>query len=197
LANALPLRPHRDYNASGYDTLQPSATVHGVTRTQRLAGAEAGKPEWSKAEGLMGQLASFTEIAPDMFEEILAGEDPDVSGLPHHSIDKAWDSLNTVLQTKGPPLSLAITGDTDHPQGGHNLDEFIAGDYEYYIALMSPGLVQEVAKALKNVTAKQFKQWEIDSVGDRQSAVEAFFPNLKAAYRDAAKAKNGLMIIIA
>jgi len=143
----------------------------------------------------MGQLASFSEIAPDIFEKILAGEDPDLDGCPAHSIDKAWDSLNAVLQTKGPPLSRAITGDTEHPQGGHSLDEFFAGDFEYYIALMSPRLVQEVAKTLKNVTAKQFKQWEIDSV-DCRSAVE-FFPYLKSTYQDAAKAKNGLMIVIA
>ena len=145
----------------------------------------------------MGQLASFSEIAPEIFEKILAGEDPDLCGCPAHSIDKAWDSLNAVLQTKGPPLSLAITGDTEHPQGGHCLDEFIAGDYEYYIALISPRLVQKVAEALKTITAKQFKQWEIDSVGDRRSAVESFFPSLKSAYQDAAKAKNGLMIVIA
>jgi hypothetical protein len=145
----------------------------------------------------MGQLASFSEIAPDILEEILAGEDPDLSGCPTHSIDKAWNSLNAVLKMKGPPVSLAITGDTEHPQGGHSLDEFIAGDYEFYIALISPRLVQEVAKALKTVTAKQFKQWEIDSVGVRRSAVESFFPYLKSAYQDAAKAKNGMMIVIA
>jgi hypothetical protein len=98
---------------------------------------------------------------------------------------------------KEPPLSLAITGDCIHPQGGHSLDEFIRGDHDYYIALMSPRLVQEIAAALTNVTAKEFKQWESESVGNRHSAVELFFSQLKAAYREAAAEKNGLMIVIA
>ena len=145
----------------------------------------------------MGQLATFAAIGPDLFERITAGTDPDLTGCRVHSIDKAWDSLHSVLRSKGPPLSLAITGDCIHPQGGHSLDEFIQGDNDYYIALMSPRLVQEITAALTNVTAKEFKQWESESGDNRHSAVELFFPQLKAAYREAAAEKSGLMIVIA
>src|SRR5262245_29336015 len=137
----------------------------------------------------MGQLATFAAIGPDLFERIVAGADPDLAGCRVHSIDKAWDSLHAVLRSKGPPLSLAITGDRTHPRGGHSLDECIQGGHDYYIALMSPRLVQEVAAALTSITA-EFKQWEGESGGDRHSAVERFFPQPKAAYREAAAEKN-------
>ena len=145
----------------------------------------------------MGQLATFAEITPDLFEQIVAGEDPNLTECRNHSLDKAWDSLHSVLQSKGPPLSLAITGDTVHPDGGHSLDEFIQGDHDYYIALMSARLVREVAEALTNVTAEQFKRWESELGGEGDSAVELFLPQLKAAYQEAAAAKNALMIVIA
>jgi hypothetical protein len=143
----------------------------------------------------MGQLATFVELGPDLFERVLADADPDLKRCRHHSIDKAWDSLHSVLQSQGPPLSLAITGDRAHPQGGHSLDEFIQDGHEYYIALMSPRLVREVAAALTNITAKKFRQWASAAGGDPHSAV--FLPQLRAAYREAAVGKNGLMIIIA
>ena len=145
----------------------------------------------------MGQLATFVEIAPKLFEKVIAGKEDDPTGDRQHSLDKAWDSLHTVLQSKGPPLSLAIIGDRPHPDGGHSLDEFIQGDHDYYIALMSPRLVQEVAKALKNVTAAEFKQWESDLGIEPGESVEASFPELKAVYQEAAAAKNALMIVIA
>jgi hypothetical protein len=150
-----------------------------------------------RTEGVVGQLATFAAIGPDLFECIVAGADPDLAGCTVHSLDKAWEILHSVLRSKGRPLSLAIAGDCTHPQGGHSLDEFIDGGHDYYIALMSPRLVQEVAAALTRITAKTFKRWERELGGDRQSAVELFFPQLKAAYREAAAEKNGLMIVIA
>jgi hypothetical protein len=145
----------------------------------------------------MGQLANFVEIPPDLFKKIIAGKDPALERYPQHSIDKAWDSFHAVLQSKGPPLSLAITGDRAHPDGGHSLDEFIQGDHDFYIALMSARLVQEVAKALTNVTAAEFQKWENELGVDPDSSVETFFPQLKATYLQAAAAKNALMIMIA
>ena len=145
----------------------------------------------------MGQLANFAEISPDLFKRIIAGKDPALTKCPQHSLDKAWDSLHTVFQAKGPPLSLAITGDRAHPDGGHSLDEFIQGEHDHYVALMSPQLVQQVAKALRNVTATEFKQWESDLGIDPDESVEVFFPELKATYQQASAAKNALMIMIA
>jgi hypothetical protein len=145
----------------------------------------------------MGQLAVFVEIAPDVFEQVIAGAESDLTGRRKHLIDKAWDSLHSVLRSMGPPLSLAITGDCVQPQGGHSLDEFIQGNHDYYLALMSPRLVEEVAAALTNVAAAEFKQWERELGGERHSAVERSFPLLKTTYREAAVAKNALMIIIA
>ena len=145
----------------------------------------------------MGQLANLVEIPPDLFKKIIAGKDPALTKCPQHSWDKAWDRLHTVLQSKGPPLSLAITGDRPHPDGGHSLDEFIEGNHEYYIALMSPPLVQEIAEALRNVTPAEFKQWESELGVDPDSSVEVFFPELKNTYLQAAAANNALMIMIA
>jgi hypothetical protein len=162
-----------------------------------LLGAPASERDVRWLEGVMGRLASFAAIGPDLFERIVAGEDPDLAGCRVHSIDKAWDSLHSVLRSKEPPLSLAITGDCSHPQGGHSLDEFIQGGHDYYIALVSPHLVQEIAAALTGITAKEFKEWQCKSGGDRHCAVERFFRQLKAAYREAAAEKNGLMIVIA
>ena len=146
----------------------------------------------------MGQLANFAEISPDLFKRIIAGgDDSALTKCPQHSLDKAWDSLHHVLQSKGRPLSLAITGDRTHPDGGHSLDEFIQGEHEYYVALMSPQLVQQVATALGNVTAAEFKQWESDLGIDPDESVEVFFPELKTTYQQASAAKNALMIMIA
>src|SRR5260370_12210845 len=145
----------------------------------------------------MGQLANFAEIPPDLFKKIIAGKDPALTKCPQHSLDKAWDSLHTVLQSNGPRLSLAIIGDRPHPDGGHSLDEFLQGDHDHYVALMSPRLVQEIAKALRNVTAAEFKQWESELAVDPDSSVEEFFPELKTTYLQAAAAKNALMMMIA
>jgi len=143
----------------------------------------------------MGRLATFAELESDLFKRVIAGADHELTGCRVHSIDKAWDGLHVVLRSKEGPLSLAITGDRRHPQGGHSLDEFIQGKHEYYIALMSPRLVQEVAAALTNVTAKKFRQWAREAGGDPTCAV--FLPQLRRAYREAAAEKNGLMIVIA
>jgi Domain of unknown function (DUF1877) len=156
----------------------------------------AGQIGRSAAEVVMGRLATFAELGSDLFERVIAGADHDLTGCRVHSIDKAWDGLHLVLRSNGPPLSLAITGDCRHPQGGHSLDEFIQGDRDYYIALMSPRLVQEIAAALTNVTAKKLKQWESELGVERDSSVDVFLPQLKAAYREAAAEKNGLMIVI-
>jgi hypothetical protein len=84
-----------------------------------------------------------------------------------------------------------------HPKGRYSLDEFIQGDHDYYTAFVSPRLVRDIAGAFANVTAKGFKQWERESGGDRHSAVDWLFPELKAAYLEAAAENMGLMIVIA
>lgn len=145
----------------------------------------------------MGQLATFAELGPDLFAQIVAGADYDLAGCRVYRIDKAWYSLHAVLRSKGPLLSLAISGDCVHPQGRHSLDEFIRGDHEYYLGLMSPRLVQEITEALTKVTATKFKQWETELGVDRHFSVAPLFPQLKAVYREAAAEKNALMIVIA
>jgi hypothetical protein len=74
-------------------------------------------------DGIMGQLAHFVEFPPDILDQIMAGADPKLGEFRHYSLDKAWDSLHLVLRSKGLPLSLAITGDLVHPQGGHSLGQ--------------------------------------------------------------------------
>lgn len=145
----------------------------------------------------MGKLATFAELGPDLFGRVVVGANPDLAGCRVHSIDKAWAALHAVFRSRGPPLSLAIAGDLDHPQGGHSLDDVIQDDCDFYIALVSPQLVQAVAKSLDRITSKTLKQWEREAGGDRRSAAERFLPCLKVAYREAAAESNGLMIVIA
>jgi len=144
----------------------------------------------------MGVRAGLTEIPPDLFEQVVAGGEPKLPDEPRHSIDKAWHDFHIVFRSKGPPLSLAIAGDRLHPQSPHTLDEFCKGNHDYYVGFASPRLVREVAEALTGLTASDYKRWESELVGDQYNCGETFFPDLKAAYTEAAVRKNALMIVI-
>ena len=144
----------------------------------------------------MGVRAHLTEIAPYLFEQVVAGGEPHLPDAPSHSIDKAWYEFHLVLRTKGLPLCLAVAGDFLHPQSPHTLDEFCKGDHEYYVGFASPKLVQEVGDALANLTVSDYKRWEAELVGPDYNCGEMFFPNLKAAYTEAAAQGHALMIVI-
>src|SRR5688572_1964137 len=96
----------------------------------------------------MGVRAGLTEIPPDLFEQAVAGGEPNLPNGPRYSIDKAWYEFHAVFKVKGPPLSLAIAGDHLHPLSPHSLDEFCEGNHDYYLCFVSPQLVCEVAQAL-------------------------------------------------
>ncbi|HTU92821.1 MAG TPA: DUF1877 family protein [Gemmataceae bacterium] len=144
----------------------------------------------------MGVRAGFTEISPDIFEQVVAGAEPETTGGVHHSIDKAWNDFHLVFRSKGPPLNSAIAGDYRHSLSPHSLDEFCEGHHEYYVGFVSPHLVGEIAKVLVNITAADYKRWERELVGDQYNCGETFFPELKAAYAEAAARKSALMIVI-
>lgn len=145
----------------------------------------------------MGIRAGLTEITPELFEQIRAGGESNLPESFRHSIDKAWHDLHLVLRAQGPPLNLAISGDFLHPLSPHTLDEFCEGNHEYYVGFASPSLVQEIAKYLTTVTAADYKRWESELFGDPYNVGETFFPDLKAAYLDAAARNNALEIVIA
>jgi hypothetical protein len=144
----------------------------------------------------MSQLGVFTALGPSKFRRTVVGENPDLSDCRSDSID-GWRSLHAVLQSKGPPLSLAVAGDLRHPNGGHSLDDFVQGSHDYYVALMTPRLVREIAKALSIVTAKKFRQWESELGVDPGNSAEPWLRELKAVYRAAAAEKKALLIAIA
>jgi hypothetical protein len=145
----------------------------------------------------MGVRAGLTEIPRDLYAEVAVGGEPDIAGGTRHSIDKAWYDFHVVFRSKGPPLSLAMSGDYRHPLSPHSLDEFCKGNYEYYVGFASPALVEEVANALANVTASNYKEWETACNCDQCPLIETFFAALKTAYLGAATRKNALMIVIA
>ncbi len=144
----------------------------------------------------MGVRAGLIEISPDLFEQVVAGGEPKLPDEPRYSIDKAWHDFHLVFRDKGPPLGLAIAGDSLSPHSPHNLDEFCEGNHEYYVGFASPPLVHAVADALSGLTASDYKRWESELVGDQYNCGETFFPCLKAAYMEAAARKNALMIVI-
>ncbi len=145
----------------------------------------------------MGVRAGLTEITPEIFDQVRAGGEPNFPESPRHSIDKAWHDLHAVFRVKGPPLSLAISGDCLHPLSNHTLDEFCKGGHDYYVGFVSPDLVQQVAKHLSSVTTADYERWESEQLGEQYNVGEMFFPHLKTAYLEAAARKNALMIVIA
>lgn len=145
----------------------------------------------------MGIRAGFTEITPGAFEQIARGGEPDVSRGKRHFIDKAWDDFHTVFERLGPPLSLIIAGDCLHPQSPHSLQDFYKGGHDFYAGFMSAKLVREIADILAALPLLHLTQWYTElGVGgyDRDFYL---FDELKAAYVEAAKHGNALMIFIA
>ena len=144
----------------------------------------------------MGVRAGLVEIPPDLFEQVVAGREPKLPDHPRHSIDKAWYDFHAVFKAKGPPLNLAISGDQLHPMSPHSFDEFCEGSHDYYIGFASPRLVREAAGSLATTTAADYKRWESELFGDEYNCGETFFPQLKAAYAEAAARQSALMIVI-
>jgi hypothetical protein len=144
----------------------------------------------------MGLRAGLTEITPDAFDKVAAGGDPDLTGGEHYSIDKAWDDFHVIFAAKGPPLSLAISGDCRHPQSPHTLGEFCEGKHDYYLGFASPRLVKEIAKELSTVTDFQFSQWCEQGGKGQYICAATLFPDLKMAYTNAASRGNALVIVI-
>jgi hypothetical protein len=145
----------------------------------------------------MGVRASFTEISPDAFKQILIGGEPDVSQGARHFIDKAWDDFHVVFSRCNPPLNLVIAGDSLHPESPHSYQDFCDGDHEFFAGFMSPKLVAEIATALTDLPLYDLSQWYSElGVGGYDTGF-SLFNELKAAYLDAAKVGNALMIMIA
>lgn len=144
----------------------------------------------------MGLRAGLTEITPDTFEKVAAGGDPDLTGGDHFSIDKAWEDLHVVFAPKGPPLSLAISGDLRHPESPHSLGEFCEGKHDYYVGFASPRLVKEIAEELSTFTDLQFSQWCEQYEHGQNNCAASLFPSLKAVCSNAAARGNALVIVI-
>jgi hypothetical protein len=141
----------------------------------------------------MGIRASLTEIAPELFAELVAGGEPDIDDA-RHSIDKAWSDFHAVFSANGPPLSLAIVGDCLHPQSPHSFEDFCQGGHDYYVGLASPQLVKEIAAVLAEVTKAEYEHLEFALLGNRYNGGN--FDDLKAAYSQSAAHKSALMIVI-
>lgn len=144
----------------------------------------------------MGIRASFSQITPDIFEQMVRGEEPKIAEGEWHSIDKAWFDFHTVFRQKSHPLDLVIAGDCLHPQSQQTLEEFCKGGHDWYFGLASPTLVHEAAKALSALSTVELKQWYDEQNCGGYDCSFYFFAQLKSAYTSAADHGNALMIMV-
>jgi hypothetical protein len=145
----------------------------------------------------MGVRASFTEISADAFRQILCGGEPDISHGARHFIDKAWDDFHVVFSQCNQPLNLIIAGDSLHPESPHSYQEFCDGGHDFFAGFMSPKLVAEIAAALTELPLHDLRQ-QYKELGVGGYDTDFYlFNELRAAYLDAAKVGNALMIMIA
>ncbi len=144
----------------------------------------------------MGVRGSFTEITPDIFEQMVRGEEPKIPEGKWHSIDKDWFDFHSIFSKKGYPLNLVITGDHLHPQSQQTLDAFCAGGYDWYFGLASPQLVDEADKALQELSIAELKIWYDDQECGGYDCSFYFLAELKSAYASAAEHGNALMIMV-
>ena len=144
----------------------------------------------------MGVRGSLTEVTPDVFAQVLRGEEPNVPDGERHSIDKAWFQFHSMFGKAGPPLSLVITGDCLHLQSPHSLEDFCRGGHEWYLGYASPELVREAANALSAISTAQLRQWYEESGCGGYDCNLYFFEKLKSAYVSAAEHRNALQILV-
>ena len=142
----------------------------------------------------MGLRGSLTEITPNVFGQVVRGEEPGLSGGERRSIDTAWSDFHAVFGRRGPPLSLIITGDHRHPQSQHTIEDFCKGGHAWYLGFASPNLVREVAAALSDISLEQLRGWYDEVGAGGHDGGFYFFSELKSAYSGAAARGNALMI---
>jgi hypothetical protein len=148
----------------------------------------------------MGIRAGLTEVSTEAFTKVKDGGEftkEDLLDRVSISIDKSWYGINEAFTLLEPPLKYIICGDFSHPLSAPDIVTFINGNDDFYVGLMSPELVQEIATNLDFITdekiGKLFKQCELEF----DDYFQHHFNKLKRAYLDAAQKGNSLYICIA
>lgn len=138
----------------------------------------------------MGLNADLTVISRTDYRKY-----PRVSPTPlaEFALNKGWTALESALRDMPKPLGLALRGDRP------TLAEF-EGDWDAYDAFVTPGLVRRIDAVLAVVSDAEMIS-ALKAVGyarlKRKHAEHlAFFGQLKAAYREAAKRDAYLRIFI-
>jgi hypothetical protein len=141
----------------------------------------------------MGIRAELTQLTPEEFDQILSGEDSDTSESEKWSIENLWSEFNELFKEADPPLVYMIVGDCRHPEFSHDLEEFT---HDFYMGLMSPQLVQQIAPLLDAITATELRRLYADRGMDFDDSSQDMFDELKSAYAESAAAENALMIVV-
>jgi hypothetical protein len=144
----------------------------------------------------MGRIGALSEVPRDVFEQFVAGGEPQLSEMPSYELDKSWYEFHIVFRKKGPPLSRAVSGDCLHPQNPYSLDEFIVSDFDFYDAFASPSLVREIADVLAGIDSSDYERLANEVLAGRYPPNVIFFGSLKSAYTEVAARNNALMISV-
>ena len=109
-----------------------------------------------------------------------------------------------MLRSEEYPLNLAIVGDALHPDSRHSYDEFNRGNHDYYAGFVTVETVNKIAKMIEFYTLGDVTELDSETSlwSDRdkdlyRTYVESRFNSLQAAYREASRHGNALMVVIA
>lgn len=147
----------------------------------------------------MGVRAGLCEITPQAFDEMMAGGNPDVSAGRYYALDKAWSEIHDMLQPAGYPLNQAIVGDALHPESNHSYEEFYEGKHDWYLGFVTVETVKKIARALEDIQVPDVPEISRRSENDSHVYIDyvgSMFRVLQAAYREASRHGNALMVVI-
>jgi len=148
----------------------------------------------------MSVKATLFEIPPYIYDQVASGisaADLIANANTDYWIDAGWYDYHEIFQLSGPPLSMAMSGDSLHPESPHSFEEYCAGGHNHYLGFASPLLVRQIADALLEIPTSLYEGWTRERwPTSKERCSVTFFPDLKRAYSEAASHGNAIEIAI-